>query len=105
MNGTLNVSTSKLKSTSSSFQSTGNQIKALTTQMTNLVNQLSGQVWSGDAATKYKNQFNGLQDDINRIIKMINEHVKDLNDMATAYEKAESENVTAASALASDVIV
>lgn len=105
MNGTLKVTPAKLKSTASSFQSCGNQIKTLTGQMTTTVKSLSGQVWSGDAATKYVNKFNGLNDDIQKMIKMVNEHVQDLNDMATAYEKAEQANVTSAETLSSDVII
>lgn len=105
MNGTLKVTPAKLKSTATSFQSAGNQIKTLTNQMTTTVKSLSGQVWSGDAATKYVNKFNGLNDDIQKMIKMINEHVQDLNDMASAYEKAEQANVTSAETLSSDVII
>ena len=78
MNGTLKVTTSKLTSTASSFQSTGNQVKNLTTQMTTIVKSLSGQIWSGEAASAYIKKFDGMQDDISKIIKMINEHVTDL---------------------------
>lgn len=105
MNGILKVTPAKLKSTASSFQSAGNQIKTLTNQMTTTVKSLSGQTWSGDAATKYVNKFNGLNDDIQKMVKMINEHVQDLNDMANAYEKAEQANVTSAETLSSDVII
>ena len=82
MNGTLKVTTSKLTSTASSFQSTGNQVKNLTTQMTTIVKSLSGQIWSGEAASAYIKKFDGMQDDISKIIKMINEHVTDLQEMA-----------------------
>lgn len=105
MTGTLKVDTAKLTGTASQFQGTGNQIKNLTTQMTTLVTGLSGEVWSGDAATAYVNKFKGLQDDINRMVAMVNEHVTDLQAMAQEYAKAESANVTAANALSSDVII
>lgn len=105
MQGTLKVSTEKLISTSSAFQSSGSTIRNLTNQMTSIVKSLTGQVWSGDAATKYVNQFNGLQDDINRMIKMIDEHVTDLQEMARGYESAEQQNASAAGSLESDVIV
>ena len=104
MNGTLKVTTSKLTSTASSFQSTGNQVKNLTTQMTTIVKSLSGQIWSGEAASAYIKKFDGMQDDISKI-KMINEHVTDLQEMAREYEAAENTNVSAANALSSDVIV
>lgn len=105
MNGTLLVTPAELKTASGQFQDKGNQIKTLTQNMTSKVGELTGRVWSGDAASKYVTQFNGLQDDINRMIAMINEHVSDLNEMAAEYEKAENDNQQAAAALSSDVIV
>lgn len=104
MTGNLKVTTAKLRSTANGFNATSNQIKSITNQMTSLVNALSGQVWSGDAATAYKNKFSQLQDDINRMISMINEHVTDLNNMAQEYDKAETANTSAGNALAGDVI-
>ena len=105
MTGTLKVTPQKLRSTATSFQTTGNQVKTLTTEMTTLVTGLTGNVWSGDAASAYVKRFKGLQNDINRMVKMINEHVADLQTMATEYEKTEEANLTAANALTSDVIV
>lgn len=105
MTGIIKVDTSKLTSTANSFNATGNQIKNITTQMTNMINALSGTVWSGDAATAYKKKFSELQDDINRMIKMINEHVTDLNAMAREYESAEAANISTANALSGDVII
>ena len=52
MNGVLNVSTGKLTSTAASFQSTGSTVNNLTQQMTGIVTSLSGQIWSGSAATR-----------------------------------------------------
>lgn len=105
MTGTIKVDTSKLRSTANAFQNTGNTIKNTTTQMISLVSSLTGSVWSGDAATAYTQKFSKLQDDINRMIKMVNEHVTDLNSMAQEYETAESDNRAAADALSGDVIV
>lgn len=105
MTGTIKVNTAKLRSTASSFQGTGNKIKSTTNQMMTLVNSLTGSVWSGDAANAYTKKFSELKDDINRMVKMINEHVTDLNNMAKQYETAESENKAAAAALSGDVIV
>ena len=105
MAATIKVSTSKLTSTANSFNTTGNQIKNITNQMTSLVNELSGSVWTGDAATAYKKKFGELQDDINKMIKMINEHVNDLNAMAREYEKAENANISLGNSLSGDVII
>lgn len=104
MTGTLKVEPNKLKSTANSFQSTGQHIQRMTQSMTNVINQLSGCVWSGEAADAYKRKFNQLQDDINRMVKMISEHVTDLNQMAAEYERAENANKDLINALKEDVI-
>ena len=103
--GTLRVSPEKLQATASSFESTGSTVNGLTQQMTSIVTSLSGQVWTGTAATAYVNKFNGLQDDMNRIYKMIQEHSTDLIEMAQLYTNAENANADLANSLSSDVIV
>ena len=99
----IKVETSKLRATASNLSSTSSQIKNATNAMTQAIHQLPGSVWSGDAATAYVNKFNGLNDEIAKIDKMIQEHVKDLNDMASEYDRAESENRQTASSLSSDL--
>ena len=101
----IKVSTSKLTSTASAFQGSSSKVKNLTSQMTQIVTSLSGNVWSGDASSAYVNKFKGLQDDINKMVKMIDEHVSDLNQMAREYEAAENTNQQQASSLSSDVTV
>lgn len=102
---TIKVDIQKLRSTSSELRAEGNKIADLTGEMKRIVSELSGEVWSGDAASKYTGQFNKLQDDIERMRKMINEHEKDLTNMANLYEKAENSNAAIAGSLAGDVIV
>lgn len=101
----IKVDTKKLTSTATSFQSTGNEIANLTKNMTNTVEALTGNIWSGDAAKAYVKKFNGLQNDIQKIAKMINEHVEDLTAIAKQYETSEETNIAAANALSDDVIV
>lgn len=96
---TLKVSTQQLRTTANEFNTVRGDIQRLTNEMTNTVKQMAGNVWTGDAATKYKNKFNSLNDDIQRMLKMIEEHVKDLNAMAANYEKAESSNESASGSL------
>lgn len=101
---TLRVSTQKIRSTASEFRSVGNAIKTLTSGMTNTVNTISETVWQGDAANAYKRKFKALDDDIALLLKMINEHVEDLNNIAQAYEQAESENAGLAESLNDNII-
>lgn len=103
--GILRVTPEKLQATASSFEGKGSTVQNLTREMTTLVTGLTGQVWSGDAATAYINKFNGLQDDMDRIYKMIKEHSDDLTEMAQQYIQAESANADLAGSLSSDVIV
>lgn len=99
----IKVETSRLRATASQFSSTSSQIKNATNAMTQAIGQLSGAVWSGDAATTYVNKFNGLNDEITKIDNMIQETVQDLNDIASEYDRAESENRQTASSLSSEL--
>lgn len=103
--GILKVTPEKLQSTASSFEGSGTTVNNLTQQMTAIVTGLSGQIWSGEAATAYINKFNGLQDDMDRIYKMIQEHSKDLQEVAQQFITAENANKDLANSLSSDVII
>ncbi len=103
MEGILKVTPDKLILTSNEFSSEGNQIKTLTQSMLDTVNGLKS-IWQGDAANAYSTKFNALSDDIEKMNRMINEHVQDLNEMARVYQQAENANVEDSNALQADVI-
>ena len=103
MAGNLLVTPEQLISTSNEFNSGMQQIKSITTSMTETVKSLTGQ-WEGEASTAYQNKFNELQDDINRMAAMIQEHVTDLNEMARKYQEAEKAGQELAGSLAGDVL-
>ena len=50
-------------------------------------------------------KFLGLQDDMQKIVRMVQEHADDLSRIAASYLKAEQENVSDFSGLSADVIV
>lgn len=104
MTGTIKVDTAKLRQTASSFNGEAYSVQHATNRMVDIVNQLTGYIWTGEAQTKYRGKFNGLRDDIHRMVRMINEHVTDLQDMAATYEGAEQENIIISDTLESDVI-
>lgn len=104
MNGILRVEPQQLISTASEFSNQGSTISNLTSQMVSLVTGLSS-AWEGDAATAYINKFKGLEDDIQRMIAMVNEHASDLEEMASIYMEADAANADLANGLVSDVIV
>lgn len=98
MEGTLLVTPAELKTTASTFQGKAGEVKSLNDEMISKVNALSGS-WTGDASTAYKGKFSSLQASMDKINRMIMEHVNDLNNMADEYERAESAAMTAASEL------
>lgn len=103
MQGTIRVTPQQLISTSQEFSSKGSQVSNLTNEMTSKVNALSS-VWEGEAATAYTNKFKGLEDDIQKLVRMIKEHSDDLQQMATEYQQANSTIMDEISSLKSDVI-
>ena len=104
MEGILKVTPEKLIQTSGTFATTGNQIKNLTSEMISQVQSMKG-VWQGEAAMAYGNKFQSLQSDMDRLYRMVQEHVKDLQEMASQYQKAEAGNSQQGGSLNSNVVV
>ena len=104
MDGILKVTPELLISTADQFSTEGSQIGTLTTQMMELVTGMSG-LWTGEASSTYISKFNGLEDDIQRMIKIVQEHSSDLQEMAQEYIRAEDQNAQLSQTLSSDVIV
>ena len=104
MEGILNVTPQELINAANEFSSKGSNISTLTAEMTAQVESLST-VWEGDAANTYITKFKGLDDDIQLMNRMVQEHVTDLQEMAAKYSSTEEENVEDFSSLSSDVIV
>ena len=100
----IRVTPEELTSASSRFQQTGNEVRTMTRNLTQTVGQLSGRVWSGEAATAYKNKFNGLQDDIERLYKLIIDESNALKQIAQEFKTREAENTAESGSLSSDVI-
>lgn len=103
MDGIIKVDPQKLISTAEEFSGTGNQVKTLTDNMISIIDSLKS-VWEGEAATTYNTKFHQLQDDMDKMNRMIQEHVKDLNEMAQQYITAENTNIDTGNSLAGDVI-
>lgn len=104
MEGLLRVTPEQLVTASNEFSNKAGTVGNLTTEMMNLVTGLSS-AWEGEGSAAYITRFKGLEDDIQKMIRMIQEHSNDLNEMATAYKTAESQVVELAQSLSSDVIV
>lgn len=104
MEGIIKVAPEQLLSTSTEFAGKGTTVGNLTSQMTDLVVGLSS-VWEGEAANAYVGKFRQLDDDIQKMIRMIEEHSTDLSEMAQAYIDAENANADEIATLSGDVII
>ncbi|MBQ8970457.1 MAG: WXG100 family type VII secretion target [Lachnospiraceae bacterium] len=103
MEGILKVTPEKLIQASNEFSQTGKTISSLTSEMLSIVNGLKS-IWQGEAAESYSSRFASLQDDIEKINRIIQEHVSDLNEMAREYQNAENASLEASSSLMSDIV-
>lgn len=105
MTDLINVTPEKLKATASSFEQTGQKVKRTTSDMLQIVKGISGSIWSGEASSSFITKFNGLEADINKMCKMIEEEAQHLTSTAQEYQIAEAQNKQAADALKNNVIV
>ena len=104
MEGILRVTPEKLIQTSGEFATTGNQMKNLTSEMISQIQGMKG-IWEGEAADTYGSKFNSLQTDMDKLYRMVQEHVKDLQEMASQYQVAETGNAEQGSGLNIHVVV
>lgn len=103
MEGILKVDPQKLITTADEFNTTGGQVRTLTREMVETVDSLRA-TWEGEAATAYNTKFHELDDDMEKMHRMIDEHVKDLKEMAQQYITAENTNMDTGNSLADKVI-
>ena len=104
MEGILKVTPEKLSATAQDFSGQATQVNNTTTEMMELVQGLSA-VWQGEASQAYLTKFQGLQDDMEKMFRMIQEHSTDLQEMSDTYRTAESSAEQAIQTLSSEVIV
>ena len=75
MEGIIKVEPQKLISTAEEFGTTGGQIRTLTEQMVSTVDSLKA-TWEGEASAAYSTKFHQLEDDMQKMHRMIEEHVR-----------------------------
>ena len=89
---TIRVTSTELNNASQEFLRAGTNIKNLTNNMLNIVQELSS-TWSGEAATAYYNKLKSTETGMNRMYDKIVKSSTNLSEMATVYENAEKTNV------------
>ena len=62
-------------------------------------------IWQGEAASAYGNKFHSLQNDMDRLYRMVQEHVNDLQEMAAHYQKAEAGSTQQGTGLNANIVV
>lgn len=102
-NNIIKVTPEELQRTAGEFQNLNNQVKSTTDEMISQINALKP-VWEGQAAEALYSKISGLQQDMDKIYRMINEHVTDLNEMARTYLTAEQQNEQTSSELLSGIL-
>lgn len=101
--GMLKVTPEKLTQAANEFSNSGKNIGSMTAEMMSIVDGLKS-VWQGSAASEYSQKFVGLKEDIDKINRIIEGHVNDLNQMAIEYQNAEDQSVEESSKLMNGII-
>lgn len=101
---TLKVTPEELQSTASDFQAKNRNVQQYTQNMLQLINSVSGDIWSGEAATAYTSKFRGLEKDISTLCAKLDKSASNLIQIASEYSSTESANVSAASALSNSLL-
>lgn len=103
MEGIIKVAPERLIATAGEFSTKGSMVSTLTSNMTQLATGLTS-IWEGEASSAYRNKFAALDDDIQKMIRMIQEHAQDLEEMARLYSEADQYGLEQAGGLPADVI-
>ncbi len=104
MTGVLRVTPEKLISTAQQFSQSASSVQGITSNMLETVQELNT-TWSGEAATAYYTKAKSLQESINKMVRMIQEHSTDLQTMASFYQESERTAQEVAASLKTDPIV
>ena len=104
MSDTIKVTPEKLKTTASSFQQIGNDIRKTAQEMISVITGVSTAVWSSETSQTYISKFKGLDTDVTKMCKMINEQVSHLNTIADQYRTTEEQTKASAQTLKNNVL-
>lgn len=99
----LRVTPEQVKQTGAAFDAKGQEIKALAASANEIVQTLTGRIWSGEAETQFTSKFNTMYNDIENVQKLITTMVQQLNEIAVEYETTESANTEQAGSLPGSV--
>lgn len=99
----LRTTPAQLRTQAGRLQTQGETIASIVEKMISLVDSIGVTTWSGDAASRYKSQFDELRDDAGRMRTLLNNTRESLDQIADAYQSAEDTNAALAGSLPTDV--
>ena len=99
----LRVTPEEVKEKSTAFDTKGQEITKLAASANEIVQTLSGRIWSGEAASQYTTKFNTMYNDVASVQQLITKMVQQLNTIATEYESTEAANTEQAGNLPGSV--
>lgn len=98
------VTPETLKNTADEFFNIEKEALDCVNNMIMKVNELENK-WKGEASQAYVRKFRNLRDDMEKIFRMIQEHVEDLKKIADRYSQVEQESQELISDLADDIVL
>lgn len=104
MTGMIKVTPERLMTTAHEFSTQSAKLNETTDSMLGLVESLNC-FWQGEASQAFTSRFSRLQDDMCRMYGMIQEHARDLEQMAENYLEAEERNEAEVQDLSADIII
>lgn len=99
----LNVTPEQLDSKAAELDTRGTEVSSIVEEMISLIDSIGATQWSGEAATAYKNKFDELRDDAQRMKQDLSQAADSLKQIAAQYRQAEEQNQAVASSLAADI--
>ncbi|WP_408070260.1 WXG100 family type VII secretion target [Butyrivibrio sp. JL13D10] len=104
MANVIRVTPEELKAAAGRMETHADIMEQKTNAMIEIIDTLTGRIWSGEAQKEYVSRFDTLELDITRLHKLVEDHVDHLNTIANEYQSAESSNMDVATSLTSDII-
>lgn len=104
MNGMIKVTPERLMTAAQSFATQSAKLNDTTEGMLELVSGMNC-FWQGEASQAFTNRFSMLRDDMCSMYKMVQEHARDLEQMAENYRETEERNEAEVQDLSADVII
>ena len=104
MNGMIKVTPERLMTAAHDFSTQSTKLNDTTDNMLELVRGMNS-FWQGEASQAFANRFSQLRDDMCSMYRMVQEHARDLEQMAENYREAEERNEAEVQDLSADVII